>query len=207
MVTSRGWWDLADHDRFYPEDLPQDWRLSYFANSFRAAWLPAGLWTGADPQTVKQWHDDVPPGFHFAAEQPFGLRQDNGQPLQDNHQQLAPALLEQLLGAKLEAWVEPVDRPAARTISANTGTDANRPLHYQRPQSEQRSDTAPDCSSPECYGLIAPAELHRDLRQARHWLRKMTEHQGRAPSLVILARPSSNDLSAWQALIELLGLG
>lgn len=212
MVTSRGWWDLADRDLFYPEDLPQDWRLSYFANSFRAALLPAACWTGAEPQTVRQWHDDVPPGFRFVAEQPLRLRQDSGPQPQENDQQLVPAVLEQLLGAKLDAWVEPLDRPASPAISANSGPDANRRLHYRRPQAQPRSDTGPDCarpddSSPDCYGLIAPAELHRDLRRARDWLRMMTEGQGRPPSLVILARPSSNDLAAWQALIDLLGLG
>ncbi|MBK5941629.1 hypothetical protein CCR96_20735 [Halochromatium roseum] len=202
MVTCRGWWDLADSAFFYPEDLPHDWRLSYFANSFRAALLPAVFWTDADPQTAAQWYDDVPPGFRFAAEQSPTVSQET----QDRHHQLKPAQLEQRLGAKLDAWIEPIDEPASTVISTITGSDANRCLRYQRRQTAQRSNPDPDRSYPSCYGLIAPAELHRDLRGARDWLRKMAEQQGQAPSLIIMARPSSTDLSAWQELLDLLGL-
>ncbi|MCF7994218.1 MAG: hypothetical protein K9L88_05205 [Chromatiaceae bacterium] len=203
MVTCRGWWDLADSDLFYPEDLPQDWRLSYFANSFRAALLPAALWTDADPQTAAQWYDDVPPGFRFAAEQSL----TPSQATQARRHPLVPAELEQRLGAKLDAWIEPIDESASTTLSTITGSDANRRLRYQRRPTDQRGETDPERSCPSCYGLIAPAELHRDLRRARDWLRKMAEQQGQAPSLIIMARPSSTDLSAWQELLDLLGLG
>lgn len=45
-VSARGWWDLADRATFYPDDLPEDWQLSYFANCFRTTLLPASLDTG-----------------------------------------------------------------------------------------------------------------------------------------------------------------
>lgn len=189
MVTSRGWWDLADANQFYPEDLPDDWRLSYFANCFRAALLPAEIWTQAAPAAVTQWHDDVPGGFRFVAEQP---------PTQWSHsaQPMAPAALEQLLVGKLAAWLEPIERDA---ISADAEADGR--LRYRPLQSERQ--LGPE---PHCYGLLAPAELHRDLRSAKRWLQTMSALHGRAPSLVVLARPLSSDLEAWQELLDLLGL-
>ncbi len=193
MVTPRGWWDLADSDLFYPCDLPEDWRLSYFANCFRATLLPAAIWTTTDELTVKQWHDDVPAGFRFAAER------TSTQPQEDGAQQRAPAALMQRLELKLDGWLDPLDGSASRTTA---GSDTNRYLRYERPRSELQVTT-----DQHRYGLVAPAELHGDLRRAKDWLNRTSELQARAPTLVILERPTSNALTAWQELLELLGLG
>lgn len=190
MVTSRGWWDLADSDLFYPDDLPKDWQLSYFANSFRAALLPAEFWASAAPETVTQWHDDVPPGFRFAAERAGPLPPGNVQ-------QLTPTALIQLLGPRLDGWLEPI-----ANASAGAGATATtRCLRYEHPTNQasnvQRS----------AYGLLASTELLSDLRRAKDWLNRTTDGQGQAPKLIVLTRPSSSQLTAWQELLELLGLG
>lgn len=196
MVTSRGWWDLADHDQFYPDDLPEDWQLSYFANQFRATLLPAETWTNAKPTRVAQWQDDVPAGFRFVAEQP------TAPPAADTRQGLQPEGLTQGLGSLLAGWLEPIDAPTSRSrAAALMGFKPSRCLGYQRLHPLQD-----DAACPHEYALMAPTELHRDLRHAKDWLRKMTEHQGQAPRLIILARPSSNDLMRWQTLLELLGM-
>lgn len=192
-VTSRGWWDLADADQFYPDDLPQDWRLSYFANSFRAAMLPAELWARADPQTVTRWRDDVPAGFRFVAERPAMLPPSSAQ-------RLTPAIVTQLLGPTLGGWLEPI----ADTPTSAPASNVDRYLRYERAHefpTEQRSTAALPA-----YGLFAAGELLSDFRRAKDRLSRATELQGRAPSLIILARPSSSQLTGWQELVELLGL-
>lgn len=68
-VMARGW----DHEDwvaqgFYPDDLPEDWRLPYYANEFRAVLVPAALWRVADAETVQAWLDDVPEEFQFFLE-------------------------------------------------------------------------------------------------------------------------------------------
>ncbi|MEA3638794.1 MAG: hypothetical protein VBE63_02495 [Lamprobacter sp.] len=191
MVTCRGWGDLADSDQFYPSDLPEDWRLSYFANDFRATVLPAMLWTRADPREVAQWSEDVPPSFRFAVERRSMQPSPNAAPGLEPEAQL------QALGARLDGWLEPI----AQASQTTTTPDAAQYLRYQYQHS------TPQATSPtDQYAVLAPAELHRDLRRARDWLSAMTERQGRAPRLVILARPSSNALMAWQELLDLLGL-
>ncbi len=193
MVTPRGWLDLADAEHFYPDDLPDDWRLSYFANEFRASLLPAAIWTASDPLTISQWYEDVAPGFRFAAELA------PTQPNKDTAQRLTPAALLDLLGSKLDGWLESRERPAPR-ITPRPNLD--RWLHYQQLQTEQ-----PLVTGQHCYALLVPTELHPDLRRAKDWLNRTTELQERAPSLVILERPTSNTLTAWQELLDLLGLG
>lgn len=193
MVTPRGWWDLADADHYYPCDLPEDWRLSYFANDFRATLLPAATWTTTDPLTIAQWYDDLSSGFRVVAEQV------PAQPREDSPPPLAPAALMQLLGSTLDGWLESMARPASGVATEPT---AKRCLRYKPLRTEQQITT-----DHHGYGLVASAELHRDLRRAKDWLNRTTELQERAPSVVILERPTSTTLTAWHELLDLLGLG
>jgi len=48
---------------YYPDDLPEDWRLGYYANEFPGVLIPAAVW--ADDQDVEQWLEDVSEGFVF----------------------------------------------------------------------------------------------------------------------------------------------
>ncbi len=65
LVGSRGW----DHEQwvggFYPEDLPGDWRLTYYANAFRAVLVPADRLLDVAADEVEAWRDDVPEDFRF----------------------------------------------------------------------------------------------------------------------------------------------
>ena len=65
IVGARGW-DHADwNGTFYPEDLPDDWRLSYYANEFRGVLLPETVWRTVGPREIAIWCDDVADGFLF----------------------------------------------------------------------------------------------------------------------------------------------
>jgi len=53
---------------FYPDDLPQDWRLSYYANEFSTVLVPQSQWQAswqAEGADFEQWAEDVPEGFRF----------------------------------------------------------------------------------------------------------------------------------------------
>ncbi|GAB4289436.1 MAG: hypothetical protein Kow0096_02370 [Thiohalomonadaceae bacterium] len=67
-IAAYGW----DHDgwsgAFYPDDLPPEWRLTYYGNEFRAVVVPATLWQQADAATVAQWGADTAEGFCFLLE-------------------------------------------------------------------------------------------------------------------------------------------
>jgi hypothetical protein len=195
MVTCRGWWDLADQALFYPDDLPEEWRLGYFANLFRATLLPADAWLRANPQQVQQWRDDVRASFRFVAERPPATTPAG---ITDP---LSPSSLIAGLGAQLNGWIAPIPPPPATT---ETRAAVDPCLAYD--QQHAGTDRSPAGSRP-AYAVVAPAELHRNLRASRSWLDQLNREQGRPPSLVILRQPRSSDLNAWQDLLELLGLG
>lgn len=43
-VGSNGWLHPGWDERFYPEDIPPDWKLSYYANEFSATVVPQSIW-------------------------------------------------------------------------------------------------------------------------------------------------------------------
>jgi hypothetical protein len=59
-----GWQHAGWEVDFYPDDLPEDWRLSYYANEFHALLLPLSELRSLDcgPQELI---DEVPEGFRF----------------------------------------------------------------------------------------------------------------------------------------------
>ncbi|HEV59210.1 MAG TPA: hypothetical protein ENN87_17205 [Phycisphaerales bacterium] len=56
-------WDRADP--FYPDDLPEDWRLAYYANTSAAVWVPAEAWLVETPPDTAVWREDVSEAFRF----------------------------------------------------------------------------------------------------------------------------------------------
>ena len=62
-------WDKPDWcGSFYPEDLPDDWLLSYYNTQFQAVYLPATVWQAASEVTWAQWLEDTQDGFCFVLE-------------------------------------------------------------------------------------------------------------------------------------------
>jgi hypothetical protein len=183
IVTPRGWWDLADAASFYPEDLPEDWRLSFFANAFNAVLLPQQVWTEADQASWATWRDDVTPRFRFVAEVAAAAT-----PQHD------AAALQHALGEHLSHWIDTRAEPA----DGPSGADQLGVLRCRAAAQAGRTDD---------YALSVPGSRSTDLRAARHWLEGISDQRGgRAPAVVVLTHPTSDTLGAWQRLIELLGL-
>ena len=67
-VAARGWDHAAWSGGFYPEDLPAEWRLTYYANEFPAVIVPATAWGEAPAEQARQWYADTPEGFGFLVE-------------------------------------------------------------------------------------------------------------------------------------------
>lgn len=68
LVGATGWAHSAWRGRFYPEDMPDDWMLSYYNTQFSAVYLPAVVWQAASEATWGQWLYDTRDGFCFVLE-------------------------------------------------------------------------------------------------------------------------------------------
>ena len=62
-------WNRPDwRGSFYPEDLPDDWMLSYYNTQFQAVYLPAVIWQATSDAIWAQWLGDTQDGFCFVLE-------------------------------------------------------------------------------------------------------------------------------------------
>ncbi len=69
-IGTRGWDDPAWTGRFYPDDLPSDWRFCYYSNRLRSVIVPGAAWASAGPAPAAQWIEDSDPEFGMVLELP-----------------------------------------------------------------------------------------------------------------------------------------
>lgn len=67
------WRHVSWQGVFYPEDLPEDWQLTYYANVFDAVGLPAQAWLTPSLEVLGAWVADTRPHFRFYLEVPRKL--------------------------------------------------------------------------------------------------------------------------------------
>jgi hypothetical protein len=60
-----GWRRPQWDDGYYPDDLPSDWQLGYYANELAAVLLEPGDWLSAEPTQLADWAGEVHADFRF----------------------------------------------------------------------------------------------------------------------------------------------
>ncbi len=68
MIAVYGWSHSSWNSEFYPDDLPEDWRLSFYSNEFRAVVVPSSVWSGFSSVEVERWVEDAFGEFVFYLE-------------------------------------------------------------------------------------------------------------------------------------------
>lgn len=68
LVGAAGWAHPAWRGRFYPEDMPDDWMLSYYNTQYSAVYLSAAACQAASEADWAQWLHDTMDGFYFVLE-------------------------------------------------------------------------------------------------------------------------------------------
>ncbi len=63
-------WQGGPWDGFYPEDIPDAWRLDFYANEFFAVVVPWEAWRQADDEELLAWPEQVSDDFRFYWELP-----------------------------------------------------------------------------------------------------------------------------------------
>jgi len=69
-IGARGWQHPGWCNSYYPEDLPSDWRLDFYANEFQQLLLPYAGWSQATAADVEQWLAATDSDFRWFAELP-----------------------------------------------------------------------------------------------------------------------------------------
>lgn len=67
-------WDWPEWEQgFYPEDMPTDWRLTFYNTQFNCVFLPASQWCGVTEDVIGQWAEDTHDQFLFLLEGEAGM--------------------------------------------------------------------------------------------------------------------------------------
>ncbi len=66
-----GWQYPSWSEDFYPEELPPEWRLAFYANEFRFTLVPWHAWSDASDATLAQWSEDIEQPFRFFLQLPL----------------------------------------------------------------------------------------------------------------------------------------
>ncbi|WP_455204654.1 DUF72 domain-containing protein [Kaarinaea lacus] len=69
----RGWRHPQWIGGFYPEDMPEEWWISYYSNEFRSVLVPQEYFYNTSADQVQSWIDDTDKQFVFFAEMPLSL--------------------------------------------------------------------------------------------------------------------------------------
>ncbi len=68
QLGAYGWQHAHWLNRFYPEDLPEDWQLLYYSNEFNSVLVPAAYWQGHTIDDCVEWIGSVHEDFRFFVE-------------------------------------------------------------------------------------------------------------------------------------------
>ncbi len=73
LIGARGWLHRGWQDSFYPDDLPQGWRLAYYANEFSMLVIREQEW--AQIEDIATLREECPADFHFVVELPVHVNE------------------------------------------------------------------------------------------------------------------------------------
>lgn len=65
LIGATGWNHSGWIGSYYPQDLPQDWRLSYYSNELNTVLVPEKDWRDKQKIDLKRWVDDTHDEFIF----------------------------------------------------------------------------------------------------------------------------------------------
>lgn len=182
QLGAYGW--RHDHwcPEFYAAELPEDWRLTFYANEFSAVLVPASYLGGS--QNIEQWCEDVDDDFRFYFEWPEQLGADD-------------SLLMQLesMGGRLGGILLNSDSQLNTDCPVYSWRGRNHGTAIWQPSHAKKSDLA-----------VFAVEQY-DLKQQRQWLETFMEDNGGRGRAILLSDAILNikALRELKTLIELKG--
>jgi hypothetical protein len=217
-VGACGWEHAGWLDGFYPDSLPDDWRLTYYSNEFRCALIPPDYWQRFGPEAPARWIEDVHADFRFypelllsatgAAPAPADLRRwceplasrvggmvvrldPDAPPAAD----VLAELLGQLTGPRLAA----VDCPAPLVDGYRDAVGRAEVAWCWRPAA---ADALHGCR----IGRLAASEAGADLRRLRAMVERFIEQAAPGEDLTLLFEGEPPSISRMNDVAVILSL-
>lgn len=187
------WMSFAEPQGYYPEDIPAEWKLSYYSNDFNSACLSLAALT-TKPELLTEWVSDLPQTFELS----FYLQQVDQIPI-------------------LQSLLQTAHSPVYSLIVHNA--ESNNLLHKESLQSvlsaeleivEFKDIWTPMAVSQKSSG-IAIFPQAENMREYRSWIDQWLTHDdpdamtGHKTLWLQGAQTSYQQLSEIRMLTELMG--
>ncbi|WP_319380036.1 hypothetical protein [Thiomicrorhabdus sp.] len=75
-LGAKGWQHPAWEKTFYPEDMPEEWQLDYYANEFRALLIPYEIWLRWDENQLEEIEEALEVPFACCFEAPLSIEDE-----------------------------------------------------------------------------------------------------------------------------------
>jgi hypothetical protein len=73
LIGTRDWQNTPWAEKFYPENLPDDWRFCFYSNQFRTVLVPGTVWKSVTNDDINTWIEDSDDEFKIICELPVEL--------------------------------------------------------------------------------------------------------------------------------------
>jgi hypothetical protein len=202
MVGASGWEYPAWWDSFYPEDLPQDWRLSFYSNEFPVVLLPASRVAAAGEAEVTEWLEETNEAFRFVLQLDCPL--DAG--LQARLETLLPKLLAVVVPRDQAVGLP--DSLAGLPRVMEKATDKSCELHLQAGLGHCWDGHGAPCWGDDIALVCLPAAEYKDMRQLKEVIARCQPALEEGRRLVLLFEGEAPDTEVMhnaRTITELLG--
>ncbi|MFV1993620.1 MAG: DUF72 domain-containing protein [Acidiferrobacterales bacterium] len=70
LIGTRDWQNTVWSRKFYPDNLPDDWRFCFYSNQFRSVLIPGTVWESVTTEDISAWVEDSDDEFKVVCELP-----------------------------------------------------------------------------------------------------------------------------------------
>ena len=70
LIGTRDWQNTVWSRKFYPDNLPEDWRFCFYSNQFRTVLIPGTVWESVVTEDISAWIEDSDDEFKVVCELP-----------------------------------------------------------------------------------------------------------------------------------------
>lgn len=207
-----GWQHAHWLNRFYPEDLPEDWQLMYYSNEFNSVLVPAAYWQTHSIDDCVEWIGNVHEGFRFFVECHVDMfAHVSKQTLSDALQVLQPQLSALVFPDAKQPMSEQVKKDFLDMIDL-FGVDVCSAGDWFDSQQDSRVGGIWRDTGSEASNFAFMENNLTDLRVVRVLVEQFVaalESGGKSPEVatIIVNHPQlqADDLSKFRAVLELMG--
>lgn len=211
LIGTRDWQNTAWAEKFYPENLPDDWRFCFYSNQFRTVLVPGTIWKSVTDDDINTWIEDSDDEFKIICELPVELSEADSaadaKKLFLDFQDKTSLLEKQIVSYFWQPAAEQIQQPDFISAVVKTITAA-RPVSLMladKPAEQFNQDASicwsvATCETPEQQGqFLVTLCQENDLKRIRKVIEQLQDWMGENRQAALIFEGENALVQAQQA--------